>query len=219
MLRFFVLLLLLANGAYFAWTQGHLAIIGMAPAVQTEPQRQQAQIKPEAIRLLSPTEAKRVEALAAAPSPKPAECLQTALLSDAQAAAVRNVITLLPANAWTLSSATEPARWIIYMGKYANAEVLAKKKSELRVLGINAESLKNATLEPGLSLGAYGTQQQANEAISQLARRGVRTGRVLQELPERSGQILKLPAVDDTLRLQLDPFKALLGTNALFACK
>ena len=31
MLRFFVLLLVLANGGYFAWSQGYLAGVGFAP--------------------------------------------------------------------------------------------------------------------------------------------------------------------------------------------
>jgi hypothetical protein len=219
MLRFFVLLLLLANGAYFAWSNGYLASVGWAPAVQTEPQRLQNQIKPDAIRLLNATEAKRVETLSAAPAPKPPECLQSPLLSDAQANALRTAAASLPANAWSLSNATEAARWIVYMGKYANADALAKKKSELRDLGISPESLKNPSLEPGLSLGAFLTQAQANEAMAALAKRGLRTGRVVQELPERSGQIFKLPAVDDSLRSQLDPVKTLIGTNAWVACK
>jgi hypothetical protein len=219
MLRFLVLLLLLANGAYFAWVGGHLASLGLAPAVQTEPQRLQAQIKPEAIRLLNPTEAKRVETLAAAPAPKPAECLQSVLLSDAQASALRTAAASLPANAWSLGEAIEPARWIIYMGKYANAEALAKKKTELRDLGISPESLKNSTLEPGLSLGAFSTQAQANEAMAAFAKRGVRTGRVVQELPERKGQIFKLPVVDEALRSQLDGIKSAVGAGGLSVCK
>jgi hypothetical protein len=219
MLRFLVLLLLLANGAYFAWSQGHFASLGFAPAAQTEPQRLQAQIKPDAIRLLSATEAKRVETLAAAPTPKPPVCLQTNLLSDAQASAVRSAAASLPANAWRLDSITEPARWIVYMGKYANAEALAKKKTELRELSVAFEALKNAALEPGLSLGAYPTQAQANESMANLAKRGVRTGKVVQELPERKGQILKLPLVDESLRAQLDSFKSAIGANALLVCK
>ncbi len=39
MLRLLVLLLLLANAGYWAWSQGLLAAYGLAPAVQTEPQR------------------------------------------------------------------------------------------------------------------------------------------------------------------------------------
>lgn len=219
MLRFLVLLLLLANGAYFAWAGGHLASIGLAPAVQTEPLRLQSQIRPEAIRLLNPTEAKRVEQLASAPAPKPSECLQSALLSDAQASAVRSAAASLPANTWSLNEATEPARWIVYMGKYANAEALAKKKTELRDLGISPESLKNPTLEPGLSLGVFPTSAQANEALANFAKRGVRTAKVAQELPERKGQILKLPSVDDALRTQLDTLKTAAGTASFLTCK
>ncbi len=204
MLRFFVLLLLLVNGAYFAWSQGHLANLGFAPLPQTEPQRLQAQIKPEAIRLLNVTEAKRVEALASAPPPKPTECLQSALLTDTQASAARTATASLPAGAWSLENTVEPARWIVYMGKYASPEALALKKTELRGLNVSFETLKNPTLEPGLSLGAFATQRQANEAMATLATRGVRTGKVVQELTERKGQVLKLPVVDETLRSQLD---------------
>ena len=219
MLRFFVLLLLLANGAYFAWVQGHLAAFDFAPSPLTEPQRLQNQIKPDAIRLLSNIEAKRVDALASAPATKAPECLQTALLSDRQVNAVRDAAASLPASAWSLENITEPARWIVYMGKYANAEALAKKKSELRELSIAFESLKNPTLEPGLSLGGYLSQSQANESMATLARRGVRTAKVVQELPERKGQLLKLPAVDDALRSQLDGVKTVVGAAGWVVCK
>jgi hypothetical protein len=219
MLRFLVLLLLLANGAYFAWSQGYLASFGFAPAAQTEPQRLQAQIKPDAIRLLNATEARRVETLAASPPPKPAECLQTALLSESQASAVRSATANLPAGSWSLDDSTQGARWIVYMGKYASPEALAVKKSELRGLSVAFETLKNAALEPGLSLGAFPTQSQAAEAMAQLAKRGVRTGKVVQELPERKGQILKLPVVDDALRAQLDGIKAAVGAGGLSVCK
>jgi predicted NUDIX family NTP pyrophosphohydrolase len=219
MLRFLVLLLLLANGAYFAWVQGHLSTLGFAPPQQSEPQRLQNQIKPDAIRLLNATEAKRVETLAVAPPPKPLECLQSALLSEAEANAVRSAAANLPSGAWSLSPSTEPARWIVYMGKYANAEALAKKKTELRELGIAFESLKNPTLEPGISLGGYLSPSQANESMATLARRGVRTAKVVQELPERKGQMLKLPAVDDALRSQLDGIKTVVGAAGLVICK
>ncbi len=59
MLRLLILLLLLANGAYFAWTHGALAQLGLAPAQQSEPERLQQQIQPELL-LVTP---------AAAPAP------------------------------------------------------------------------------------------------------------------------------------------------------
>lgn len=219
MLRLIVLILLLANGAYFAWSQGLLASIGFAPKQHSEPQRMQAQIKPEAIRLLSPTEAKRVEALAAAPAPKAPECLQTPLLTDSQANAAQAVLAAWPSGSWSLNPSSEPSRWIVYMGKYPNAEAVAKKKSELRELGLPFEPLRNAALEPGISLGVYDNQSAASVALANLSKRGVRTAKVLLETPERSGQILKLPAVDEALRAQLEVLKPALGGSSLALCK
>lgn len=219
MLRFLVLLLILANGVYFAWAGGWLASLGYAPAQQTEPLRLQTQIKPEAIRLLNANEAKRAEALASAPPQKPSECLQSSLLDTAQASAVRSAAASLPANAWQLENMVEPARWIVYMGKYTSADALEKKKIELRGLNVSYDSLKNTTLEPGLSLGLYPTQALANAGMAVLVQRGVRTGKVVQEAPERTGQILRLPAVDEALRSQLDGLKSAVGASGLSVCK
>ena len=53
MLRWVIWLLVLANAGYFAWSQGYLASMGYAPPQVREPQRLDAQIKPEAQRLLN----------------------------------------------------------------------------------------------------------------------------------------------------------------------
>ncbi|HEY0886794.1 MAG TPA: hypothetical protein VGE20_16000 [Ramlibacter sp.] len=65
MLRLVVLLLVLANAGYFAWSQGLLAAWGFAPAATGEPQRLREQIKPEALRLLREEEARRLASDAA----------------------------------------------------------------------------------------------------------------------------------------------------------
>lgn len=70
MLRLVVLLLVLANAGYFAWSQGLLAAWGFAPAATGEPQRLRQQIKPEALRILREEEVRRLapDAAPAAPS-------------------------------------------------------------------------------------------------------------------------------------------------------
>lgn len=68
MLRIAVIVLVLANAAYFAWTQGLLAPLGWQPADPTESHRMQEQIQPQAIRLLN---APRQEAASAAPTAQP----------------------------------------------------------------------------------------------------------------------------------------------------
>ena len=49
MLRIIFLLLLLGNAGYYMWSHGYLASMGLAPEVQSEPQRAQEQIKPDAL--------------------------------------------------------------------------------------------------------------------------------------------------------------------------
>ncbi len=47
MLKLLIVLLLLANGAYYAWSHGALTQLGLAPTHQAEPERLQQQVQPE----------------------------------------------------------------------------------------------------------------------------------------------------------------------------
>ncbi|MBK0391300.1 SPOR domain-containing protein [Ramlibacter algicola] len=214
MLRVLVLLLLLANGAWFAWARGDLQAFGLAPAAQSEPHRLQQQIRPEAIRVLSADEARRIETAARGP-----ECLQAGPLDDAAAGPLRQSLASWPAGSWTLEPVAEGGRWIVYMGKYPNDENVARKKSELRQIGVAFETLANAELEPGLSLGGFPTQAEANAQLERLAARGVRTARVMQERAPVSGWKLTLPALDDALRARVDDVRPALGGKTLRPCR
>ncbi len=46
-----VVLLLVANVAWFAWSQGWLRVLGLAPTVQAEPERLERQVRPESLTL------------------------------------------------------------------------------------------------------------------------------------------------------------------------
>ncbi len=69
MLKMLILLLLLANAAYFAWTQGVLTQLGLAPAHQSEPERLQQQVHPELLLVTPATSAPTTPMLSAAPAP------------------------------------------------------------------------------------------------------------------------------------------------------
>jgi hypothetical protein len=215
MLRLAALLLLLANIGWFAWAQGLLAPWGLAPVQQAEPQRLSQQVQPAALRVLGPDDAKR---LAESPATGP-ECLASAPVDDATAAGLRRLLAAWPAGSWSLEPAVDPARWIIYMGKYANAEAVERKKSELRQRAISFEPVANASLEPGLSLGGFTSQAAANEQLSALAGRGVRTARVVQERAEQRGLALRLPSVDEALRAKLADLRPALGGQPLRPCR
>lgn len=225
MLRLLVLALLLANAMYFAWAHGLLRAWGFAPVQQSEPQRLAQQIRPEALRVLGVDEARRAEAAASAAAvassgPRAAECLQAGPFDDSQAPALRRALGgALPAGGWVLDEAAGPPRWIIYMGKYPSGDAMERKKAELRQMGIAFEPVGSSALEPGLSLGAFATQPAASQQMAELAQRGVRTAKVVQERAETRIFTLRLPAVDDALRGKLDEVRAALGARTLMSCR
>lgn len=219
LLRFTVLVLILANGLYWAWSQHAFASLGWAPENPREPQRVQQQLRANNLRLLSAEEAKRLETAAATPVAS-TTCLVSALLDERQAAAVQQVArTLLPANSWTLDNGLEPGRWIIYMGRFPSAAAHTQKKNELRQINVGFEEVKGVGLEPGLNLGAFDSPQTAAQQLNALNARGVRTARVLQERAEVRGKILRLGAVDEALRARLEGLNPALAGKPLQACK
>lgn len=223
MLRLFVLLLILANAGYYAFSQGLLVAYGFAPAIQTEPQRMAQQIKPEALRILNTQETTRLESAMLLPqavaNASVTACLQVGLFNEEQTLVLREqLVRSLPQGSWVIESALVPARWLVYMGKYNSGDAVVKKKAELRGLGVSFEALNNASLEPGLSLGDFKTQPEALAELERFAKKGVKTARVLEERAEQRGQRLKLPAVDTALRSQLDAIKPQLAGKAFQAC-
>ena len=223
MLRLLALLLILANAGYYAFSQGLLAVYGLAPATQTEPQRMAQQIKPEALRILDPQEIAQLESATpsarAVANPSATECLQVGIFNEEQTMVLRErLVSTLPQDSWVIESALVPARWLVYMGKYNSDEAVLKKRSELRGLGVSFEAMNNASLEPGLSLGNFKTQLEAQAELARIAKKGIKTAKVIQERAEQRGQRLKLPAVNTALRSQLDAIKPQLAGKALQPC-
>jgi hypothetical protein len=223
MLRLLALALALANAAFLAWSHGY----GMAPAVQAEPQRMAQQLRPEAMRLLTMAEARQLDgsspvAVTSTSTTVSAasECLQAGLFTDEQAAPLRaRLQASLPTGSWLLEPGTEGGRWMVYMGKYTSAETLAVKRSELRRIGVPFELLTNPTFGPGLSLGRFESQANADTELGNLTQRGVRSARVVLERPETLGLQLTIPAADANLRSLLDGLKPQLAGKALLACR
>lgn len=222
-----MLALLLANIGYFAWTQRLLADYGFAPATQAEPQRMAQQIRPQAMRLIPASDARQNDAAAppakptkAAASASATQCLQAGLFTEPQAKALSaHLQSRLPAGSWRFESAVEPGRWIVYMGPYGNEEALAKKRAELRQLGLAVEPLIKPALGPGLSLGHFSAPLDAERELARAVSRGVRSASVVLEQPEARGQRLKLPSVDASLMAQLEALKPQLEGRALEACR
>lgn len=244
MLRAAVLVLLLANAGYYAWAHGLLRSWGLAPAEQTEPRRLEQQIQPENLRIGGPAAntpapvastaapAASAAAAASAPAPDPAgngsptptaaagsTCLQAGPFDARQADALRAAAASagLPDAAWRLEAVSATARWMVYMGRFADEDALDKKRAELRARKV-AYDRPGAALEPGLSLGRFSTEEAAERALAALGTQGVRTARVVQERGDASGYLLRLPQATDPLRPPLDALRPALAGKPLRAC-
>lgn len=220
MLRLAVIALLLANAGYYAYTQGWLRSAGLVTPEQAEPQRLQQQIRPETLKVLraqgatnnptpppAPAAAPAADTAASTPAPTTAapadagECLQAGVFDDKQAAALRTAAAALPAGSWSLEPTPITGRWMIYMGRFDDQDTLDKKRAELRARKVDFDRA-GGTLEPGLSLGRFSTEEAAQRGLTALNAQGVRTARVIQERQAATGFILKLPAVTDAQRQQ-----------------
>ena len=218
MLRLLLLTLVLANGVYFAWTSGLLRAYGFAPAQQSEPQRMAQQIRPEALRVLSAGEVKGVEAQVQTDL-APKECFQAGPFDEVAAGALRAALEAgWPPGSWQLDAVSQPARWIVYMGKYPNAEALVKKRAELANMNLKLEALTNPALEIGISLGGFDTQIAANAELVRLNQRGIRTARVVLEHEAAQVSQLKLPAVTEPLKARLESLRPAMAGKAFRKC-
>lgn len=230
MLRIALLILLLANAGYFAWSQGALASLGWAPQQHSEPERLQQQLHPESLRLQQaaqpavsapaavPPATPATPATAAEPAPEgPAQCLQAGIYDDDASDTLRRALVLqFPDGSWKLDAITQPGRWMVYMGKFADNQALEKKRAELVARKLDHDRAGGA-LEPGLSLGRFSSEEAATRELTQLVRQGVRSARVVQERPDKHGFVLRLPAATPALRAQLEALPAF-AAKPLRAC-
>lgn len=207
MLRLLVVLLVLANVVFYAWTQGRLdGLVGVRAQGDREPERLGRQVRPESIRVLPP--ASPVAAAMVADTAAPV-CLEAGPYTAAQIGAAEGVLqTVLPAGSWASLKTEAPPVWIVYMGKYANREAMQKKADELRRLRVSFEEVRNAPdLEEGLALGRYDGRPAAEKALAELTARGVRTARVAT-LPPVTTHSLRVERADATLQTRLAGLRA-----------
>ena len=239
-----VILLVAANVAWFAWSQGWLRGVGLAPSQPTEPERLERQVRPEALEVRPLADAPQTPAApasapanggaervaqadaapaapapaASAAAPAPAGiCLQAGVFDEKQAATLRTALAKLPEGSWRLDEVQLPGRWMVYVGKLADASAVAAKRAELRALGVDTDR-PGAGLEPGLSLGRFANEDAADRALADLGRKGVRTARVVQERRDVPGYRLRLPHADEALRQQARGLRAALGGRELRDC-
>ncbi|MEX1168440.1 MAG: SPOR domain-containing protein [Hydrogenophaga sp.] len=233
-----IALLVLANAGFYAWSNGHLAGLGLAPANQQEPERLTSQIKPELMRLLNaPATAEQVAAnspearpgaLETAGTPAntettlpPTACWLVKGFTTAQTTPLetRMLELALPKGSWRIEQERASGRWVVYMGRYSD-ELLGRKKEELRELKVEFRTLTAPPLGPGLALGTYSSEAAAEQGLKDVVRKGVRSARVEQERNEAVSHTLRLAEVTEEERTAVEGLgSALLAGKRFQPCR
>ena len=173
MLRSLVVVLMLANLAFYGWTQGWLTgVLGLSPEGDREPQRLSAQIEPGAlqvVRAVSATlpapepaavtaaaalpaasaqipapEASEPPAAASTPAPSPPLCLEAGPFTPAEWRAAENALrNTLGEGPWQLITREKPGNWMVYVGPYKSRVIMDKRADQLRKMEIAFEEAQD----------------------------------------------------------------------------
>ncbi len=224
MLRSLVLVLLLVNAAFYAWTHGWLnSVTGVQPDAQHEPQRLAQQVHPDKLILVA-SGASVPSTAAATPPPanEPTVCLEAGPFDSAEGAQASEAVRAaqLPSGGWTSDTVAFPGEWLVYMGPYADPEMYARKISELkRMRNVTLEEIQSPpALAHGLSLGRFNRQDEAVAALDSWRARGVRTARVVTSRPPMELQVIRVPRATTKMQVTLGGIKLPAG-KAFTACR
>ncbi|MCK9689578.1 hypothetical protein [Scleromatobacter humisilvae] len=200
MLRALVLLFALVNAGLYFWL--HSDPQALQP--DREPQRLGHQVSPDAVQVLPDVAASAVHGAASAASTisradsgaavaatltlstrsgeTALDCAETPALDDAQFAALKAALAKagVPAEAIAERRQPQDGAWIVYLGRFADAQTWQQKADELRKLDVKFERVNTpGTLAPGLSLGQFKSQAEAGKKLDALTGQGVRGARIV----------------------------------------
>lgn len=172
-MRALVVVLLVLNGLFFAWSRGWLdTVTGLPADGGREPQRLAAQQHPERIQ---PLAASAVAALTQK------VCLEIGPLEgDAALAAAQAAVHGAGAAETQVRSSEQPGVWVVATIKLADPEFRARKEATYKQLRLNFEPLEGLPAEqPAFVLGRHASQADATAEIAALDKRGLKGLRVL----------------------------------------
>lgn len=219
MLRLLVLLLLAANLLFYAWTRGWLDdLTSLRPHPEREPERLTRQVHPERITVLPPGAASAAAATTAAPAasaasaPQRGACLEAGPFAGSAVAsavaALQSVQPALPPGSWVDVTTERPGSWMIYMGRFPNREVLAKKEDEIKRTRVPYQEVSTpAEYTLGFSFGQFDDRAAAERGLEQIGQRGVRSARVVELAAPATQHVLRADNAEPALAAQLGALK------------
>ena len=131
------------------------------------------------------------------------DCAETPPIDNAQFATLKAALTKagVPADAIADRRQQQGGAWIVYLGRYADAQGWQQKADEMRKLDVKFERVNApSTLAPGLSLGQFSSQPDATKKLDELTRHGVHGAKVVALTPPIILRHLQVRATDPAWR-------------------
>lgn len=147
-------------------------------------------------------------------------CLEAGPFTLAELAAARATVAgVLPPGRWSERRQETPGLWMIYMGPYADAEMLQRKKEEVTAIRVAFEEVRGLPgLDAGLSLGRFESRLAADSALARSVTQGIRTARVVMLRPPVTVHHLRVAAPDEALAERLAALRFAAQGRAFRGC-
>ncbi len=160
-----------ARGAQGAASASASAAVSTAPAASAAD-----------LGLAGATVASAAGGLARKTSDTDVDCAETPGLDDAQFAALKSALAKggVPPDAIGERRQSQGGTFIVYLGRFTDAQTWQQKADELKKLDVKFERVNTpSTLAPGLSLGQFSAQADATKKLDELTKHGVHAARVV----------------------------------------
>lgn len=230
MLRYLVFILLVSNIILFGWVKGFFGSEADRQALFDK--RMSYQLHPDAIRVVPEQTAQIIAARVQATSqtqqpptstyvtPPATLCLESGPLNPSQSAQLQRIVgNMLPQNVWEMDASKEAISWAVYIPAVSN-EYANSRKAELNRMQIEADIIRGKPeYEPGLTLGLFTNQANAQSLLQTIQNKGVTDAYIQPWTLLPSGQLLRINQTTQTYKDLLDELIAQTDIPALRPCQ
>lgn len=205
MLKYLVAIFLILNLLLFGWMQGW--IINSPKHEGRSSERIQDQIYPEVIQVDTAINLAEINSVSNTATqgtndPEPAVmteipqffCLESGPLNGVQSSELQKIIAhILPSQAWEMDAYTEPNSWAVYLGPFNSEDDAISRQHELQRQGISSNVVRGKPeFQPGITLGLYREQANAEKHLSQVLARGITDAKIAIWSRPPKGQLLRI---------------------------
>ncbi len=205
-----ILLLLLANVAFFAYRY-------VGPSLWHDATPVAQQLNPERIRLIGPEEFARIAA-----SRRAVGCIELGPLATGDQTRAEEAVAALGQGLKVSSRRVdEPARWWVYIPPLATRQAAAQQEAELKKQGVEDSSVINddSNFRYAISLGVFRSEDAANSRAEVLRKRGVRSVAVGPRDGSGPRVYVQLREAPEAVRLKLFDIKDSFPGSEVRACQ